>query len=69
MLLNIQIILSILLTIVVLLQNKSVTLNISSMSGDMWEVSKRGWEKILQNISIVLAVVFTLNGILLFITL
>ncbi len=69
MLLNIQIILSILLTIVVLLQNKSVTLNISSMSGDMWEVSKRGWEKILQNISIVLAVIFTLNGILLFITL
>jgi preprotein translocase subunit SecG len=35
MLLNIQIILSILLIIVVLLQNKKISLNLSSMSGDM----------------------------------
>ena len=67
MLLNIEIIISILLIIVVLLQNKNVSLNISSMSGDMWEISKRWPEKILQNTTIILAVAFVINSILLFI--
>ncbi len=67
MLLNIEIILSILITIVILLQNKNVSLNISSMSGDAGEISKRGPEKILQNTTIILAIAFILNSILLFI--
>lgn len=68
MLLNIQIILSILLIIVILLQNKNVSLNLSSMSNDMWEITKRWPEKILQNTTIILAVAFTINAILLFIS-
>jgi len=67
MLLNIEIILSILLIIVILLQNKNVSLSLSSMSGDAWVVAKRGPEKILHNTTIFLAVLFTLNSIALFI--
>ena len=67
MLVNIQIILSILLTIVILIQNKNVSLNISSMSDASGEITKRGPEKILQNTTIVLGVLFILNAILLFI--
>jgi protein translocase SecG subunit len=68
MLLNIQIVLSILLIIVVLLQNKNVSLNLSSMSSDMWEITKRWPEKILQNTTIILWVAFVVNSILLFIS-
>ncbi len=68
MLLNIQIIISILLTIIILLQNKNVSLNISSMSGDMWEITKRWPEKILQNTTIILSLAFIVNSILLFIS-
>jgi len=67
MLLNIEIIVAVLLIIVVLLQNKNVSLNLSSMSGDMWEITKRGPEKIMQNTTIILAVAFIVNSILLFI--
>jgi protein translocase SecG subunit len=67
MLLNIEITVAVLLIIVVLLQNKNVSLNLSSMSGDMWEITKRGPEKILQNTTIILAVGFIVNSILLFI--
>jgi len=68
MLLNIEIIVAILLIIVVLLQNKNVSLSLSSMSGDMWEITKRGPEKIMQNTTIILATAFIINSILLFIT-
>lgn len=67
MLLNIEIILAVLVIIIVLLQNKNVSLNISSMSSDNWEITKRGPEKILQNTTIILAVAFIVNSILLFI--
>ena len=67
MLLNIEIILAILITIVILLQNKNVSLNLSSMSGDNWEVSKRGPEKILHNTTVILAIAFIINSIILFI--
>jgi protein translocase SecG subunit len=68
MLLNIEIIVAVLLIIVVLLQNKNVSLNLSSMSWDMWEITKRGPEKVMQNTTIILAVAFIINSILLFIT-
>ena len=67
MLANLEIIISILLVIVVLLQNKNVSLNLSSMSGDMWEITKRWPEKILQNTTIILWAAFIINSILLFI--
>lgn len=67
MLLNIQIILAILLTIVILIQNKNVNLNLSSMSDSAAEITKRWPEKILQNTTIILAVAFIINAILLFI--
>jgi len=67
MLLNIEIIIAVLLTIVILLQNKNVSLNLSSMSGDAWEITKRWPEKILQNTTIILGVAFIVVAILLFV--
>lgn len=67
MLLNIQIIISILLTIVILLQNKNVSLNLSSMSDSSGSITKRWPEKILQNTTIILSTAFIINAILLFI--
>ena len=68
MLLNIEIIIAVLLTIVILLQNKNVSLSLSSMSGDAWEMTKRWPEKILQNTTIILAIAFIVNAIALFVT-
>jgi len=67
MLLNIEIIIAILLTIVILLQNKNVSLNLSSMSGDNGAITKRGPEKILHNTTIILWIAFVVVAILLFI--
>ena len=67
MLLNIEIIISILLIIVVLLQNKNVSLNLSSMSWDNTSISKRWPEKVLQNATIILGIAFVVVAILLFI--
>ncbi len=67
MLVNIILIISILLTIVILLQNTNVSLNLSSMSSDAWEITKRWPEKILQNTTIILAVAFIVVAVLLFI--
>ena len=67
MLLNIEIILAVLITIVILLQNKNVSLNLSSMSGENWEISKRGPEKILHNTTVILAIAFIANSIILFV--
>ena len=61
-----EIILSILLIAVVLIQNKNVSLNLSTMGWGMGEVSKRGPEKILHNATIILGVAFVLNSIALF---
>ncbi len=66
-LLNIsEIIICILLIAVVLLQNKNVSLNLSSMGGWMWPVTKRWPEKILNNITIVLGALFILNSLAFF---
>lgn len=66
LLIILQIIFSILLILVVLIQDKNVSLNLTSMGGGMWPVTKRGGEKVLQNTAIVLWVLFTLNAVLLF---
>lgn len=62
-----EIIISVLLVFIVLIQNKNVSLNLSTMGSGMWEITKRWPEKILQNITIVLATIFILNSILLYI--
>jgi len=67
MLLNIEIIIAILLTIVILLQNKNVSLSLTSMSGDAGEITKRWPEKILHNTTIILGIAFIVISILLFI--
>lgn len=61
-----EILISILLIFFVLVQNKNVSLNLSSMSWGMGEATKRGPEKVLHNITIILGVLFTLNSIALF---
>jgi protein translocase SecG subunit len=61
-----EIIVAILLIFFVLIQNKNVSLNLSSMSWWMWAITKRGPEKVLHNITIILWVFFILNSIALF---
>ena len=62
-----EIIISILLIIFILIQNKNVTLNLSSMGWWMGDVVKRGSEKMLHNITIGLSALFILNSVLLFV--
>ncbi len=61
-----EIIIAILLIFFVLIQNKNVSLNLSSMSWWMWAVTKRWPEKVLHNITIILWSSFLLNSIALF---
>lgn len=61
-----QIILSVLLIVVILIQNKNVSLNLTSMWGWMWEVTKRWPEKVLQNLTIILWVLFVVNALAFF---
>jgi preprotein translocase subunit SecG len=51
---------------VVLVQNKNVTLNLTDMSWWMWEITKRWPEKVMQNATITLGVLFILNSLALY---
>lgn len=62
-----QIVISILLIIVVLIQNKWTSLNLTTMSDWMNEITRRWPEKVLHNITIILWTLFTLNALSLFI--
>jgi protein translocase SecG subunit len=61
-----EIIISILLIAVILMQNKNVSLNLTSMWGWMWTVTKRWVEKVLQNLTIILWTLFVLNSLVFF---
>ncbi len=61
-----EVIISILLIFVILIQNKNVSLNLSSMSWGMWAVTKRWPEKILHNTTIILWIIFIVNSLVLF---
>ncbi len=63
----IEVIVWILLIAVILLQNKQVALNLTSMGWGMGEVTKRWADKVLHNATIVLWVAFICISILLFI--
>lgn len=62
-----EVIIAILLIFTVLIQNKSVSLNLTNMSGWMAQIKKRGPEKVLHIATIVLWVIFVLNSIVLFV--
>jgi preprotein translocase subunit SecG len=62
----IEVILAVLLILIILIQNKNVTLNLTSMGWWMWTVVKRWPEKILHNITIILAICFSLDSLLFF---
>ncbi len=59
----IQVVLSILLTVTILSQNRGTGLSATFGGTGGFHVSKRGAEKVLFNISIVLAVLFILNSL------
>lgn len=61
-----QIIISALLIPTILLQNKNISLNLSSMGGWMGPITKRGTEKVLHIATIVLGTLFALNALLFF---
>ena len=62
----VEVIISVLLIFVILVQNKNVSLNLSSMSWWMWEVTKRWPEKIMHNTTIILWIAFIVNSLVLF---
>ncbi len=62
-----EIVLAIFLIAIVLIQNKNVSLNLSSMSGGMGAITKRWPEKVLHNTTIIIGGFFILNSLLLFI--
>lgn len=62
-----DVILSICLIFVVLIQNKGTALNLSSMSGGMNEITRRWPEKVLHNLTIILWTLFILVSTCLFI--
>ncbi len=62
-----EIFICVLLIFFILVQDKNVSLNLSSMSGWMWEVTKRWPEKVLHNITILLWILFILNSLLLYV--
>ncbi len=63
----IEITVSILLCLIVLVQTKNASLDLTSMSGWMDTITKRGPEKILQNATIILGALFIINSILLYV--
>ncbi len=62
-----EITVAILLSLVVLVQSKNASLDLTSMSGGMDTITKRWPEKILQNATIILGTLFIINSILLYV--
>jgi len=65
-LMSLEVILAILMILIILVQNKNVSLNLTSMSWWMWSVTKRWPEKVLHNLTIILWALFIINSVLLF---
>ncbi len=62
-----EVVVSILLIFVVLVQNKNAGLNLSTMSSSAGAITKRGPEKVLHVTTIILWTLFVVNSLLLFI--
>ncbi len=63
-----EVIIWVLLIATILIQNKQVALNLTSMGGGMGEVTKRGADKVLHNATIFLGSLFLIISILLFVS-
>ncbi|MCD5380708.1 preprotein translocase subunit SecG [Candidatus Gracilibacteria bacterium] len=63
-----EVIIGFLLIATILIQNKGVALNLTSMGGGMGEVTKRGADKVLHNATIFLGSLFLIISILLFVS-
>lgn len=61
-----QIVICALLIALILIQNKNISLNLSSMWGWMGPITKRWPEKALHNTTIALSILFALNSLLIF---
>ncbi len=62
----IEVIVTIIMIFVILIQNKNVSLNLSTMGGGMWATTKRWAEKVLHNATVILALIFIINSVALF---
>ncbi len=62
-----EVIIGVLLIAVILIQNKNVSLNLTSMGWWMGEVTRRGSDKILHNTTVILGSFFIAISILLFV--
>lgn len=63
----IEIVVCFVLIFTILIQNKNVSLNLASMSSGMWTITKRWPEKVIHNLTIILATIFIINSLILFI--
>lgn len=63
-----EVIIGFFLITTILIQNKWVALNLTSMGGWMGEVTKRGADKVLHNATIFLGSLFLIISILLFVS-
>ncbi len=63
-----EVVIWVLLIATILIQNKQVALNLTSMWGWMGEVTKRGSDKVLHNATIFLGSLFLIISILLFVS-
>ena len=63
-----EVVISVLLIVSILIQNKQVSLNLTSMWGWMWEVTKRWADKVLHNLTVFLGTLFILISVLLFLS-
>jgi len=62
-----EVIIGVLLITVILIQQKNVSLNLASMGGGMWEITRRWPEKVLHNTTVILGTLFIGISILLFV--
>jgi protein translocase SecG subunit len=60
-----EIVISILLMFVILIQNKNAWLNLSTMSSSAWAITKRWPEKVLHYTTIILGSLFVANSLIL----
>ena len=62
-----EVVIGVLLIAVILIQNKNVSLNLTSMWGWMGEVTRRWSDKVLHNTTVILWSIFIIISILLFV--
>ena len=59
-----QVVISILMSLIILIQNKDGGLSASMGGGESFQATKRGAERVISMLTVVLAGLFLLNGLL-----